>query len=62
MEHIWWDYTYDPVANEVTVRRWRQRGNLRAEVTYCCDRLTWDEAIDVLDADARSFLLAVCWR
>lgn len=52
METIWWDYTYDPVRREVTVRRWSQAGNGRQRLRGYFDGLTWDEAQDVMEVDA----------
>lgn len=50
--HTWWDYRYDPTTREVTVRRWRQRGNLRPVVAEQYPGLTWAEALDVLDVES----------
>lgn len=51
MEHFFWDYVYEPVSGNVTVRRWSQRGNLAPVVDVEYEELTWGEALDVLDLD-----------
>ena len=57
VRYVYWDYTFDPVTREVTVRRWVKRGNLFAQVEVEYTQLTWDEALDVFEAEVGVQLL-----
>lgn len=57
MDHIWWDYTYNPGTRVVKVRRWRKRGSMFAAIEVEYEGLTWAEAQDVLENDATYVLL-----
>lgn len=56
MRYVWWDFTYDPMTREVTVRRFAKCGTTWARVEVEYDGLTWGEALDVLDADSSAEL------
>ncbi len=51
VDHIYWQLRYE-VNQGFKVRRMLKEGTLFARCVWECDRLTYEEAMDVLDADS----------
>lgn len=56
MTYYFWTWTYDPVKRHVTVIRWVKRGTLFAAEDERYERLTWEEACQVMESDSWGLL------
>ena len=54
-EHVWWTVDFD-AYDGFTVKRWTQKGNLRARVKVEFTHLSLEEMRQVLDEDSNDAL------
>ncbi len=56
MIYTWWELSLMPGEGWI-VRRFTKRNTLWARCEWECDRLVWQEAMDVLDSDSTWWIL-----